>query len=73
MPGKLGLLVNGVGNFYGSASKNVRNIDRRRGTCTRPERRFIFDASDRPDRRPLARGGQLSAGRYAAPIAPHQR
>jgi len=49
MTGKMGLLVNAVGNFDGGAfvpSKNQRNGARRHGTSARREWGFIFESAE---------------------------
>jgi hypothetical protein len=56
MPGKVGLLVNAVGNFDGSAfvpPKNQQNGERGYGTSARREREFIFKISGRVTRATL--------------------
>jgi len=56
MPGKVGLLVNAVGNFDGSAfvpPKNQQNGERGYGTSARRERGFIFKISGRVARATL--------------------
>jgi hypothetical protein len=53
MTGKMGLLVNAVGNFDGSAfvpPKNQQNGERGYGTSARREREFIFKISGRVTR-----------------------
>jgi len=53
MAGKMGLLVNAVGNFDGGAfvpSKNQRNGARRHGTSARREWGFIFESAEERER-----------------------
>src|SRR3977135_3164612 len=56
MPGQIGLLVDAVGNFDGSAfvpPKNQQNGERVYGTSARRERGFIFKISGRVARATL--------------------
>jgi hypothetical protein len=53
MTGKMGLLVNAVGNFDGSAfvpSKIHRNGARRHGSSARREWGFIFESAEERER-----------------------
>jgi hypothetical protein len=68
MTGEMGLLVDAVGNFDGSAfvpSKNQRNGARRLGTSARREWGFIFEIN-----RGLARAALLTSIGLGSEVPP---